>query len=678
MKKTKPTLGKLLLLGSLSSMALCVGGASAQNAHDFTGMSLEELMSVEVTTVSKRREVASDAAAAVFVLTRADIERSGATTIPDALRLVPGLTVSQINANTWGVTVRGFNSRFANKLLVMIDGRSVFTPLFSGVNWDKQNILLEEIERIEIVRGPGGTLWGANSVNGVINIITRSAKDSQGALFKAGVGNELERQLIARVGGTLGDKGAYRVYTKHEAYDGSTTAEGIDANDDWNILTGGIRADLDLSSTDALMVNAEFTTIEAGETLDLPLLTAPYSVRSPADIERDNAHILTRWTRTMENDRELSIQAYIDHSDITIPQGQEERTTFDIALQHSTNIAQDHHLLFGLGYRSIADEIKNSSFVSITNNETIVEIVSGFVQDIYDVSDDFKLTFGSKFSYNDYTGFELQPSARFIWQPSESQTYWGAISRAVRIPSRVEDQVQLIGTVVPPLTPTTNPRPLPAAFVFTGSDKVESETLVSLELGARFRPAPGISVDLATFYNDYDNLRASSLQAPQPGILNGEMATIVPLTVADVVSAQSFGTEMVANWQVKPNWRLQGTLTLIDFNTDDLDDPTLIATPAGSRDPASQATFRSLHDVNDRINFDFVVRYVDNLEDFDIDDYTQLDIHGSYDLSDRVSLSVAGRNLLDDEHYEFGVDPSYATLPTAVERSFFISLTAQY
>jgi iron complex outermembrane receptor protein len=323
---SSPSRSLLMMRTSCCAAALLVFAgvayAAEEEVGDFTSLSLEDLMAVEVTTASKRAERASQAAAAVFVLTREDIARSGVVTVADALRLVPGVNVAQINANSWAVTVRGFNSRFANKLLVMIDGRSVFTPLFSGVLWDQQNLVLAEVERIEVVRGPGGTLWGANAVNGVINIITRSSREDHGAFAKVSAGDELRAQAVLSLGGKLGENGAFRVYGKFESFDEGVTSTGVEANDDWRNFRGGFRTDYSLNARDELMVSGEVSVIDSGETLDVPLLTAPYLQRRNADINRVGAHLLGRWTRTISEDSEISVQAYVDYSDIEIPQGE--------------------------------------------------------------------------------------------------------------------------------------------------------------------------------------------------------------------------------------------------------------------------------------------------------------------------------------------------------------------
>lgn len=658
-----------------NGVAVAAEPAAAQE-DDYTSFSLEDLMAVEVTTASKRAERASDAAAAVFVLTRDDISRSGAVTIADALRLVPGVNVAQINANSWAVTVRGFNSRFSNKLLVMIDGRSVYTPLFSGVLWDQQNIVLEDIERIEVVRGPGGALWGANAVNGVINIITRSSRDTQGVLVKAAGGDEYQAQALIRVGGKIGENGAFRVYGKFESFDENETVTGVEANDDWRNFRGGFRTDFDLNARDTLMVTGEVSFIDSGETLDVPLLTAPFLERRDADIERVGAHILTQWTRDLGDGAEISVQGFIDYSDIEIPQGEEKRLTLDIAAQHALPLGERHDLLWGVGFRNISDEITNSEFVAFADTERSAQIYNGFVQDTFKASESLDIVLGAKFEHNDYTGFEIQPSARFVWRAQEDVTVWGAVSRAVRTPSRAEDDIRSIAAVVPPGFPG-NPGMLPLAFQFTGDRDVDSETLLAYELGARFRFAETVSFDVTAFYNKYADLRGSRIGSPAL-VLTPTPHVVLPLTIDELVDADTHGVEAVLDWQVAPNWRLQATYAYLSIDGDVPVFPDVRAGAPGGADPSHTANLRSLFEVTKKLKLDAAVRFVDDLEGFSIDSYVALDARVAWRLNDQIELAVTGRNLTDGEHFEFGTDPSFSTVPTNVERSVFATVSAKF
>ncbi|MFN0025143.1 MAG: TonB-dependent receptor plug domain-containing protein [Parvularculaceae bacterium] len=672
---------RALMSGSAFAAALSWGLAAAADtaegaADDYTSFSLEDLMAVEVTTASKRAELVSDAAAAVFVLTRDDISRSGAVTIADALRLVPGVNVAQINANSWAVTVRGFNSRFSNKLLVMIDGRTVYTPLFSGVLWDQQNTVLEDIERIEVVRGPGGVLWGANAVNGVINIITRSSRDTKGVLAKVSGGDEYQAQALIRVGGALGDSGAFRVYGKFESFDANEAANGIEANDDWRNFRGGFRTDFDLNARDTLTMTGEVSVIDSGETLDVPLLTAPFLERRNEDISRLGAHLLAQWTRDLGDGEELSVLGYLDYSDIEIPQGQEKRLTFDVATQHSFTLGESHNLLWGVGFRNISDEITNSEFVAFSDTARSVQIYNGFLQDTVKVTGNFDVVVGAKFEHNDYTGFEFQPSARFLWRAREDVTLWGAVSRAVRTPSRAEDDIRSIAGVIPPGFPG-NPGPLPLALQFTGDRNIDSETLIAYELGARFRLADNVSFDVTGFYNKYADLRGSRIGAPVVTPVP-TLHVVLPLTIDELVDADTHGVEAVFDWQVAPNWRLQATYAYLSVDGEAPLSPDVRASAPGGADPTHTANLRSLFDITKRVKLDTAVRFVDDIDGFAIDSYVAIDTRLAWRPNDKLEIAVTGRNLTDGAHFEFGTDPSFSTVPTSVERSVFASLSGKF
>jgi iron complex outermembrane receptor protein len=671
---------RLLLAGTAFAAVFLQGAAYAGDPSatedDFTSFSLEDLMAVEVTTASKRAERASDAAAAVFVLTRDDISRSGAVTIADALRLVPGVNVAQINANSWAVTVRGFNSRFSNKLLVMIDGRSIYTPLFSGVLWDQQNIVLEDIERIEVVRGPGGALWGANAVNGVINIITRSSRDTQGVLAKAAGGDEYQAQALIRVGGKIGENGAYRVYGKFESFDDNAADTGVDANDDWRNFRGGFRTDFDLGARDTLTMTGEVSMVDSGETLDLPLLSAPFLERRDAEIDRVGAHILTQWTRDLGDGAEIAVQGFIDYSDIEIVQGEERRLTLDIAAQHALPLGERHDLLWGVGFRSIGDKIVNSEFVAFADTERSAQIYSGFVQDTFKAAENLDVVLGAKFEHNDYTGFEVQPSARFVWRARDAVTVWGAISRAVRTPSRAEDDIRSIAAVIPPGFPG-NPGPLPLALQFTGDRNINSETLLAYELGARFRLADTISLDVTGFFNKYADLRGSRIGTPGLELVPTPHV-VLPLTVDELVDADTYGVEAVLDWQVATNWRLQATYAYLSIDGDVPVFPDVRAGAPGGADPSHTANLRSLLDLTKALKVDAALRFVDDLEGFGINSYVALDARLAWRVNDQLELAVTGRNLTDGEHFEFGTDPSFSTVPTSVERSVFATVSAKF
>lgn len=439
---------------SWAVMAGCTSAAFDVHADepsiDIKGTSLIELMNMKITSVSKTEERLSDAPAAVYVITHDDIRRSGVTSIPEALRLAPGVHVAREGAHSWAISIRGFNSDITNKLLVLIDGRSVYSPLFAGVFWDVQDTLLEDVERIEVISGPGGTLWGANAVNGVINIITRSAQDTLGGFAEFGGGNQEQGFAGLRYGGKLGEDAAVRGYLKTFSRDSFRRADGERAIDDWQMNQGGFRLDWQQSEADLFTVQGDiYSGKEDGMFRDDFILgTVPGpDFKDQSDVAGGN--LLGRWERQLSETSDFQLQAYYDYSKREIPGTYDEaRDTFDIDFQHHFKLGRRNDILWGLGYRWTRDDIDNTTFATFTPDSRSDETFSAFLQDKIDLWDEkLFLTLGSKFEHNDYTGFEYQPNARLSWLPTERQTLWAAVSRAVRTPARLNTDLRLTAPV---------------------------------------------------------------------------------------------------------------------------------------------------------------------------------------------------------------------------------------
>ncbi len=465
---------RLFLLGFLGTfLAATMWAQTSQNLPDVTAISLEDLMNLQVTSVSKRAQKLADAAAAIFVITQDDIRRSGAASIPEALRMVPGLEVARIDENKWAIGSRGFNGRFDNKLLVLIDGRSVYTPLFSGVYWNVQDVMLEDVDRIEVIRGPGATLWGANAVDGVINIITKSAKLTQGALVTAEGGNEEETAESARYGGKAGDNVYYRAYAKYSDWEPSVDATGANGSDGWHTIRGGFRVDSNPSKADSLTVQGDLYRTNYGETLTIPTLTAPYSTTFPNDGNYSGGNILGHWNHAFSRSS-TSLQMYFDNTN-TVDNSlfRDHEGVYDIDFQHDLHVGESQEFVWGLGYRSIQDSNVSSFTVSLQPNHSWLNQFSGFVQDEVSLFDRrLRVTLGSKFEHNDFTGFEVEPNIRFVGVISKNQSVWAAISRAVRTPALTEEGLRLDEAVVPPGTPPIN-SPLPAVEAIFGSNQFQ-------------------------------------------------------------------------------------------------------------------------------------------------------------------------------------------------------------
>lgn len=585
-------------------------------------LSIEELMDIDVTSVSRRSERLSRAAAAITVITGEDVRRSGATTLAEALRLTASLHVAQADGRTWAITARGFNLTTANKLLVLIDGRSVYTPLFSGVFWDVQHTFLEDVDRIEIIRGPGATLWGANAVNGVINIITKSARVTQGSVARAGAGEGMERAFGgARYGGQIGERVFYRAYADYLYRDAMELASGGSARDPLRLGQLGFRVDGDASSRDAFTVQGDLYRGLSGEL-----------IRDDTDLSGGN--LLGRWTRRLSGESGLELQVYWDRTHRDIPDNFEEHLdTWDVDFQHQLPVAGRHRLIWGLGYRHFRSDVENSRAVAWVPEDRNQDLFSAFAQDEIRLKGDrLRLTVGSKFEVTEATGLEVQPSVRMSWTPSDRRTLWGAISRAVRTPTRIDQDVRFL---LPDGTP----------FVL-GNEGFDSEKLLAYEAGYRYLIRPELLLDVAAFYNVYDDLRSQELRVP---------GSRFPVVLANELEAETWGGEVRINYEAAPWWRLQLAYARFEKNLE-LDpgstDPT--GGLAEGNDPDSRALFRSSFDLPRNVQLDGWLRYVDRLPSPVVPSYTELDLRIGWSPIPALDLSLIGRNLLHGSHPEFG------------------------
>src|SRR3982075_1138173 len=491
---------RALLLVAL--VCVFVASALAQNLPDVTAMSVEDLMNVQVTSVSKRSQKLADAAAAIFVITQEDIRRSGARSIPESLRMVPGLQVARIDENKWAISSRGFNGRFANKLLVLIDGRSVYTPLFSGVYWNIQDVMLEDVDRIEVIRGPGATLWGANAVNGVINIITKKAKATQSGVVTAGGGNEERGSVAGRYGDKIGKALSYRLYGKDFNWAPSEYPKGGTAHDGWEAQRGGFRADYTPAGSNSFTLQGDLYHSGYNETLTIPSFAAPYSSTFPNTGAYSGGNILGRWNHATE-DSSISLQMYFDNT--TLSDNSlfvDHQNLFDIDFQDGFRLGDSQQMVWGLGYRAIIDRNDPSFSVSLQPNQRTLNQFSAFLQDEIRLVHSLRLMVGSKFEHNAFTGFEFEPNVRLLWTMTPNQSIWTAVSRAVRTPALTEEGLRLTSAVVPPGVPQ-NPTPFPALVTVYGSRNFQSEDLLAYELGYRVQVTNTLSTDIATFYYRY-------------------------------------------------------------------------------------------------------------------------------------------------------------------------------
>jgi len=671
--------GRIFLAGFLS--VLLAGSTIAQNPRnvpDVTAMSMEDLMNLQVTSVSKRTQKVADAAAAIFVITQEDIRRSGATSVPEALRLVPGLEVARIDQNKWAIGSRGFNGRFDNKLLVLIDGRSVYTPLFSGVYWNVEDVMLEDVDRIEVIRGPGATLWGANAVDGVINVITKKAKSTQSAVVTAGAGTEERAAGGVRYGGKLGDNTYYRAYTKYFDWAPSAYPSGMTAHDGWDALRGGFRADWTPAGANSLTLQGDIYRTRFDETLTVASLSAPYSNTFPNDGKYSGGNILGRWNHTSEGSS-MSLQMYYDNTTISDHSlFGDHQNILDIDFQHAFHVGDSQQFVWGLGYRSIHDKNNPSFTVSLRPNQVTLNQFSTFLQDEISLVDNrLQITLGSKFERNEFTGFEIEPNARLLWNLTPNQSIWTAVSRAVRTPALTEEGLRLNSQVIPPGTPA-NPSPLPAVIAVFGSHQFNSEDLLAYELGYRVQATSDLSLDIATFYNNYSNLRTAEPGAP---FVEGSPAPtdiVIPFVAGNKMSGGTYGVELFADWKVVPKWRLVGSYSYLQMDIHknaNSQDPTP-DNPNGSS-PRHQWYLRSSIDLPKHFEQDTTLRFVDHLPSLNVPNYYSLDAHLGWRPVTRLELSIGGQNLLNDWHFEFMPD-FVNTSPTVVKRSIFGSITFKF
>ena len=663
-------MARTLFVGLLLGSMIIPSWAKPQQFIDLTELSLEELMEIEIISASKKEERLFEAAAAVYVITGEDIRRSGVTSIPEALRMVPGMEVAHIDANKWAITSRGFNDLFANKLLVLIDGRSVYTPLFSGVFWEAQDVLLEDVERIEVIRGPGAALWGANAVNGIINILTKSARDTQGGFLVTGVGSEERGFGCFRYGGKVGEEVYYRVYAKYFNRDNFVHASGKEAADGWDVLRGGFRMDWDISDHNSLTLGGDIYDGDAGLTYRvIDSLEPPYERTFDFAVPIKGGDVLGRWEHTFSDVSDLALQLYYDRAEREDAVVEGYLHKFDVDFQHRFGSGECQEIVWGFGYRFMSDEISGDFLMSVHPERRDYDLLSAFAQDeITFVEDRLRLTLGSKFEHNDYTGFEIQPNVRLLWTPHDRHTAWGAISRAVRTPSRGEDDTRIVREVLPSglISPD-----FPTAIVVLGSRDFESEELLAFETGYRVRPTDRFFLDVAAFYSLYDKLLTVEPGTPYREAFPPPEHVVVPLIADNKMEGETYGVELEGDCRVLDWWRLRAKYAYLQMQIHLYEGSSY--TPGEDWEgisPHHQLSLRSSMDLPGRLELDLEGRYVDDLPDIDIQSYLSCDIRLGWNPIENLEATVVGQNLLNDHHPEFRA-PHTPSLPTEVERGVY-------
>jgi iron complex outermembrane receptor protein len=624
---------------------------AAPQPADLFELSIEELGTLRVTSVSRRGEPLRDAPSSIYVITGEEIRRSGFTRLPEILRLAPGVEVARNGSHSWTISIRGFNSDLSNKLLVLIDGRSVYSPLFAGVFWDAQDTMVQDIERIEVISGPGGTVWGANAVNGIINVITRSAWDTQGALVDAGVGNEQAGFAGLRYGWQMSSDIAARAYVKYLDQDASETPSGQDGLDRWHFLQGGFRIDWERREADRITLQGDVYDASLSDLLrgDFTLGTLP-DTDMPGDVDIGGFNVLARWDRYLASGGRMQLQSYFDHTARDIPGSfNERRNTLDIDFQHDLTSGERHRIIWGAGFRFTSDQLDNTLFASFIPDERNDQTISLFLQDDIAFRDDSViLTLGAKLEHNDYTDYEFQPNVRLLWRVDSRQTLWSAVSRAVRIPARLNTDLHL---TAPFELPGSD---IPLYFNVVGNPDFESEDLIATELGYRAQVHDQLSLDLSLYHHDYDHLQTQEV---------GEMIfvgtpveyLVLPATLANNMKGESYGGTLVTNWQALPDWRLQFQYAYLDLDLrlkEGSSDSGALGIAGNS--PRHQLGVHSYLELPRNLEFYTGLRFVDELSNQGVSDRTSMDVSVGWRPVETLRLALTVRNLNDGECLEFG------------------------
>jgi iron complex outermembrane recepter protein len=649
--------------------------ARAEQPQDLANQSLEDLMKVEVTSASKKEQTLSRTAAAVFVITQEDIQRSGAANIPDVLRRVPGMDVAQINANNWAVSARGLNGQFSNELLVLLDGRNVYTPTFGGVFWDTMDLPLENIERIEVILGPGASVWGENAVNGVVNIIRKKAGETKGGMVTAGAGNTNGGFATAQYGGSLAERMDYRVYAKYFDQHDDRSSETGDAGDGWHLLRGGFRTDATLSNKDALIVEGDMYTGREGDpTYALSSILAPGPQEVELFINVSGGFFQTMWTHTSSERSDFTVMGSFDtyeRSDLLA----DHRKTASFDFRHHYRWKERQEVVWGGAFRYSDATSIGSNWISLVPPNQSNSVVSAFVQDeIAVIRDKLYITVGSKFESNTYTGFAAMPTVRALYAFSDKRSIWAAISRAERVPAEIDTSLRLnVGAI-------TEPNGAPAAISAFGNPHVKDEGDIAYEAGFRTMVNPRLSIDLAAYYNDYDHQISDEPQAPFTETTPAPPHEVLSTINENLLYGETHGAEISAKWKLTKWWTLDPSYDFerihMHREAGSLDTETGPGTEGS--DPHQHGRLRSMVDVTKSLTWNAAAYFTDRLEAQGVPSYTRLDTNLIWRLSEKVTLGMYGQNLLSDHHLEFFDPGSSSTRSTLIRRSGYAKLTWRF
>jgi len=660
-------------LGLLGALLLAAIPGHAQQM-DLTDKSLEDLMNIKVTSVARTEQSLSHSAAAVFVITAADIRHSGATTIPDLLRMVPGMDVAQINANTWAISARGLNDRFSNELLVLVDGRNVYTPTFGGVFWDVLDVPLEDIARIEVIRGPGGSVWGANAVNGVVNIVTKKAAETQGGMLVIGGGNLNQGFATLQYGSHLGKNTDYRIYSRYFNQSHLPTTSGTNGDDAWRLLRGGFRSDTTLSSHDTLTFSGD---IYGGNEDDLTgillSVTSPVEQLFSTQTGLAGGFVQSVWNHKYSDRSDTSLQISFDRYRRDDSLG-EVRKSFNIEFQHHLRWGTRQDIVWGLQYRNTDSDTIGDLTASLNPSDVNMQIFGAFVQDeIALLPDKLFLTIGTKLEDDYYVGFTPMPSGRLAWTPDKHHMLWAAVSRAERTPAETDTATrENFGGFI-------NSSGTPVLTALIGNPNFKSEGLTAYEFGYRTRVSDHLSLDLATFYNDYDHQQTTEPAAPFFETVPAPAHLVLPMTYQNLQYGEAHGLEVWVNWKVMDRWTLSPgyAFEAVHMHVQPASQDTETNADTEGSSPKHSAQLRSHLDFGRGFSWDAAAYFVDRLSSLNVPSYTRVDSGFTWRLSEGLSASVVGQNLVQDRHLEF-VDDTEVLASTMARRSVYGKLTWQF
>jgi iron complex outermembrane receptor protein len=645
-----------------------------EKSADLTDKSLEDLMNMEVTSVSKKEQKLSRTASAIFVITQEDIRRSGATNIPDLLRMVPGLDVTQINANTWAINVRGFVEEFSNELLVLVDGRSVYTQGTAGVYWDALDLPLEDIERIEVIRGPGGGIWGGNAVNGVVNILTKKAGETSGVLLSSGAGNLNQGFGTAQYGGSFGKNVDYRVFTKYDNFYHQPNQTSGDGGDGWNMLRSGFRVDANLTSKDSLLVQCDFYTIHEGEptTFISTIVSTPQNTQLQSKVS--GGFLQTVWNHSYSDRSEISLQASFDRYTRTDPQLPEARDTLNLEFQHHLQAGRRHDIVWGGQYQNTSDSIGTSLDVVANPSQRVLQIFSAFFQDeIALVPDRVYLTLGAKLEHNDYTGLNVIPNVRLAWAPGKRDLFWAAVSRGIRTPGRIDTEFRENNGG------SGFSGGLPVETSIFGNPHFKDEDLIAYEVGYRTTVSPTLFFDFTAFFNSYGRQGTIEPGAPFLESTSLPVHIVQPFTYKNLMHGEGHGLEVFANWKASSRLTLSPGYAFEEIHThlSPTSGDTQSVSDAEGSNPRNSAQLRSHFELARALSWDASAYFVGRLVDPGVPSYTRVDTGLTWRLADKFSASAVGQNLVRDRHIEFQ-SPGNLHNSTMVKRSVYAKFTWRF